>query len=183
MTRRRIRQATGVGDVLAVLDAAEIDRAHFWGYSMGGHVCYALGRLAPGRVTVADCRWGHPRSAATRAPSKATRCLMASGGNGGSGSAVGGRVPRPLAVARGTGADPGSDAEALAAARRVPPDGAGSRRGRRRGDPYFLLLRRNARRAGPGDARRPPHAERRPSPRGPGAGPPGGWGDRAGCIV
>ena len=40
-----------VGDVLAVLDAAEIDRAHFWGYSMGGHVGYALGRLAPGRVT------------------------------------------------------------------------------------------------------------------------------------
>ena len=40
-----------VGDVLAVLDAAEIDRAHFWGYSMGGHVGYALGRLVPDRIT------------------------------------------------------------------------------------------------------------------------------------
>ena len=39
-----------VGDVLAVLDAEEIDRAHFWGYSMGGHVGYALGRLAPDHV-------------------------------------------------------------------------------------------------------------------------------------
>jgi pimeloyl-ACP methyl ester carboxylesterase len=39
-----------VGDILAVLDAEGIDRAHFWGYSMGGHVGYALGRLAPGRV-------------------------------------------------------------------------------------------------------------------------------------
>jgi pimeloyl-ACP methyl ester carboxylesterase len=39
-----------VGDVLSVLDAEEIDRAHFWGYSMGGHVGYALGRLAPDRV-------------------------------------------------------------------------------------------------------------------------------------
>src|ERR671910_1840210 len=39
-----------VGDVLAVLDAEEIDRAHFWGYSMGGQVGYALGRLAPERV-------------------------------------------------------------------------------------------------------------------------------------
>ncbi len=40
-----------VGDVLAVLDAAAIDHAHFWGYSMGGHVGYALGRLAPERIT------------------------------------------------------------------------------------------------------------------------------------
>jgi pimeloyl-ACP methyl ester carboxylesterase len=33
-----------------VLDAEEIHRAHFWGYSMGGHVGYALGRLASDRV-------------------------------------------------------------------------------------------------------------------------------------
>ena len=39
-----------VGDVLAVLDAEGIGRAHFWGYSMGGHVGYALGSLAPDRV-------------------------------------------------------------------------------------------------------------------------------------
>ena len=39
-----------VGDVLAVLDAEGIGRTHFWGYSMGGHVGYALGSLAPDRV-------------------------------------------------------------------------------------------------------------------------------------
>jgi pimeloyl-ACP methyl ester carboxylesterase len=39
-----------VGDVLAVLDAEGIGRAHFWGYSMGGRVGFALGVHAPGRV-------------------------------------------------------------------------------------------------------------------------------------
>ena len=39
-----------VGDVLAVLDAEGIDRAHFWGYSLGGWVGFALGAVAPGRV-------------------------------------------------------------------------------------------------------------------------------------
>lgn len=38
-----------VGDVLAVLDAEVIDRAHFWGYSMGGWVGFALGASAPDR--------------------------------------------------------------------------------------------------------------------------------------
>lgn len=39
-----------VGDLLAVLDAEGIGRSHFWGYSMGGHVGYAVGQLAPDRV-------------------------------------------------------------------------------------------------------------------------------------
>jgi len=30
------------GDVLAVLDAASVDRAHYWGYSMGGRTGFAL---------------------------------------------------------------------------------------------------------------------------------------------
>ncbi len=38
------------GDVLAVLDTEGIERAHFWGYSMGGHLGYALGRLISDRV-------------------------------------------------------------------------------------------------------------------------------------
>ena len=40
-----------VGDVLAVLDAEGIERTHFWGYSMGGHVGYALGQLIPDRIS------------------------------------------------------------------------------------------------------------------------------------
>jgi pimeloyl-ACP methyl ester carboxylesterase len=39
-----------VGDVLAVLDAEGIERAHHWGYSMGGWVGFGLGASAPDRV-------------------------------------------------------------------------------------------------------------------------------------
>jgi pimeloyl-ACP methyl ester carboxylesterase len=39
-----------VGDVLAVLDVEGIERAHYWGYSMGGWVGFALGAFAPDRV-------------------------------------------------------------------------------------------------------------------------------------
>jgi pimeloyl-ACP methyl ester carboxylesterase len=40
-----------VGDVRAVLDAAGVEQAHFWGYSMGGVIGFALGVLAPDRAT------------------------------------------------------------------------------------------------------------------------------------
>ena len=39
-----------VGDVLAVLAAEGIARAHVWGYSLGGWVGFALGVCAPDRV-------------------------------------------------------------------------------------------------------------------------------------
>ena len=39
-----------IGDVLAVLDAEGIERAHYWGYSMGGWVGFSLGASAPDRV-------------------------------------------------------------------------------------------------------------------------------------
>jgi len=38
------------GDALAVMDALEIDRAHFWGYSMGGAIGLSLARDHPDRV-------------------------------------------------------------------------------------------------------------------------------------
>lgn len=40
-----------VGDVLAVLDDLDIERAAFWGYSAGGWVGYALAASHPARVT------------------------------------------------------------------------------------------------------------------------------------
>jgi pimeloyl-ACP methyl ester carboxylesterase len=40
-----------VGDVTAVLDAAGLDKAHFWGYSMGGRVGLATGKYAPDRFS------------------------------------------------------------------------------------------------------------------------------------
>jgi pimeloyl-ACP methyl ester carboxylesterase len=42
------RQAAA--DVVSVLDDLQIDRAHFYGYSMGGLVGFCLGKFAPGRV-------------------------------------------------------------------------------------------------------------------------------------
>ena len=40
-----------VGDVTAVLDDLGVDKAHFWGYSMGGRVGLATGRYAPDRFS------------------------------------------------------------------------------------------------------------------------------------
>ena len=49
-----------VGDVLAVLDHAGIERAVFWGYSMGGHVGYAIARYAPARFRALIIGGMHP---------------------------------------------------------------------------------------------------------------------------
>lgn len=49
-----------VGDVLAVLDAEGIERAHFWGYSLGGWVGFALGVFAPDRVASLIVGGAHP---------------------------------------------------------------------------------------------------------------------------
>jgi len=38
-----------VADVVAVLDALGIDRAHFWGYSLGGRIGFDLAKQAPER--------------------------------------------------------------------------------------------------------------------------------------
>lgn len=39
-----------VGDVVAVLDDLQIDKAHYWGYSMGGRIGFGLAAYAPSRV-------------------------------------------------------------------------------------------------------------------------------------
>jgi pimeloyl-ACP methyl ester carboxylesterase len=39
-----------VGDVVAVLDALAIEKAHFWGYSMGGWIGFGMAEFAPKRV-------------------------------------------------------------------------------------------------------------------------------------
>ncbi len=49
-----------VGDVLAVLDAEGIDRAHFWGYSMGGSIGFAFGVHAPDRLRSLVLGGAHP---------------------------------------------------------------------------------------------------------------------------
>jgi pimeloyl-ACP methyl ester carboxylesterase len=49
-----------VGDVLAVLDAEGADRAHSWGYSLGGWVGFALGVFAADRVAALVVGGAHP---------------------------------------------------------------------------------------------------------------------------
>jgi pimeloyl-ACP methyl ester carboxylesterase len=49
-----------VGDVLAVLDAEGIDRGHFWGYSLGGWIGFALGVFAPDRIASLIVGGAHP---------------------------------------------------------------------------------------------------------------------------
>ena len=51
-----------VADVVAVLDAAEIDRAIFWGYSMGGRVAFAAARYAPTRFRAFIAGGMHPEA-------------------------------------------------------------------------------------------------------------------------
>ena len=47
-------------DVLAVLDALGIERAHYWGYSMGGWIGFHLGGMAPHRFFSMVLGGAHP---------------------------------------------------------------------------------------------------------------------------
>jgi pimeloyl-ACP methyl ester carboxylesterase len=49
-----------VGDVLAVLEALRLPKAHFFGYSMGGWVGYGLAKHAPERVASLIIGGAHP---------------------------------------------------------------------------------------------------------------------------
>ena len=52
--------ARRVGDVVAVLDALGIGRAHFWGYSMGAFIGYGMARHAPERLDRLVIGGSHP---------------------------------------------------------------------------------------------------------------------------
>jgi pimeloyl-ACP methyl ester carboxylesterase len=58
--REAYRMPLRVADVVAVLDAAGVDRAHYLGYSMGGTVGFALARLAPERLRSLVVGGAHP---------------------------------------------------------------------------------------------------------------------------
>src|SRR5262249_20729353 len=49
-----------VGDVLAVLDAEGVERAHVWGWSAGARTGFHLGLRAPSRVRSLILGGGHP---------------------------------------------------------------------------------------------------------------------------
>jgi pimeloyl-ACP methyl ester carboxylesterase len=49
-----------VADVTTVLDALSIEKAHFWGYSMGGYIGFGMARYAPRRVNALVIGGQHP---------------------------------------------------------------------------------------------------------------------------
>jgi pimeloyl-ACP methyl ester carboxylesterase len=49
-----------VGDVTAVLDALEVRRAHFFGYSMGGFIGFGMAKHAPARIRSLVIGGAHP---------------------------------------------------------------------------------------------------------------------------
>jgi pimeloyl-ACP methyl ester carboxylesterase len=49
-----------VGDVVAVLDTVGIEKAHFWGYSMGGWIGFGMAEFAPERVNRLVIGGQHP---------------------------------------------------------------------------------------------------------------------------
>jgi pimeloyl-ACP methyl ester carboxylesterase len=49
-----------VGDVVAVLDSLNLDKAHYWGYSMGGWIGFGMAKYAPERVHSLIIGGAHP---------------------------------------------------------------------------------------------------------------------------
>lgn len=49
-----------VGDVTSVLDALGIEKANFWGYSMGGYVGFGMAEYAPDRLAALIVGGAHP---------------------------------------------------------------------------------------------------------------------------
>lgn len=49
-----------VSDVTSVLDALSIERAHFWGYSMGGYIGFGMAKYVPDRLVALIVGGAHP---------------------------------------------------------------------------------------------------------------------------
>ena len=70
-----------VGDVTAVLDAAGISRAHYWGYSMGGFIGWGMARHAAGRLNRLVIGGSHPYARDPEAIRGWLRAAIAQGGD------------------------------------------------------------------------------------------------------
>jgi pimeloyl-ACP methyl ester carboxylesterase len=69
-----------VGDVTSVLDAVKVERAHFWGYSMGGHLGFGMAQHAPHRVRRLVIGGAHPYARDMAGYRSSIQGLMAAGG-------------------------------------------------------------------------------------------------------
>jgi pimeloyl-ACP methyl ester carboxylesterase len=68
-----------VGDVLAVLDDAGIERTVFWGYSMGGRIGYAVAQHAPERLNALVIGGMHPYAGNPAQPGRRAEAMRAGG--------------------------------------------------------------------------------------------------------
>lgn len=68
-----------VGDIVAVLDDLDVATAHFWGYSMGGHVGFAIAHFAPDRFRSLIVGGMHPYARDAQAFRERAAALRASG--------------------------------------------------------------------------------------------------------
>jgi pimeloyl-ACP methyl ester carboxylesterase len=68
-------------DVTSVLDAVGVEKAHFWGYSMGGYIGYGMARYAPDRVDALVIGGQHPFARDQGGFRKLLRDGMAAGGD------------------------------------------------------------------------------------------------------
>jgi len=70
-----------VADVTAVLDAVRIERAHFWGYSMGGYIGFGMAKYAPQRVDRLVIGGQHPYACSRAGLRQWLQDAKARGGN------------------------------------------------------------------------------------------------------
>jgi pimeloyl-ACP methyl ester carboxylesterase len=71
-----------VEDILAVLDDAGIERAIYWGYSMGGHIGYAIAHFAPERFDALILGGMHPYARDAAQPGWRAEAMRAGGMEG-----------------------------------------------------------------------------------------------------
>lgn len=70
------------GDIIAVLDDADIARAVYWGYSMGGHIGYAIAEYAPERFDALILGGMHPYARDPGQPGWRAEAMRAGGMEG-----------------------------------------------------------------------------------------------------
>jgi len=70
------------GDVVAVLDALAIEKASFWGYSMGGWIGFGMAQFAPSRLDRLVIGGQHPFARSMEGTREMVRAGIERGGDG-----------------------------------------------------------------------------------------------------
>ena len=70
-----------VADVTCVLDALGVEKAHFWGYSMGGYIGFGMAQHAPHRLKTLIAGGAHPYARDQSAHRQILRAGIEGGGD------------------------------------------------------------------------------------------------------